>query len=288
MPRLRVIEGPLKGQAFDLLEEVVFIGRSAKNDIQIKDGAISRKQLKIFKIGRNFFVEDLKSTNGTRINGKPASPGEGFEVADGDLVSIGSTVMRLEGLSGGPIAPPRWKEPEAPAKDRRTQHAKDLELTFKVTELLRQPFDLRQICRESLAFLLEAFPRVDRAVVVLLQQGREIREVIAKAREGHEDTAAQFGRKIAEKVIREGKAVRMSNTSYEGPEQLSETMHRLEIKSVLCVPMISRSQVMGAIYMDSVRAPYGFRKADLLLLNSLSGPIAVAVENAALASKLKP
>ena len=53
MPKLNVIQGPMKGQTYDLYEETLFVGRSYKNDIQIKDNSVSRKQLKIFRIGNN-------------------------------------------------------------------------------------------------------------------------------------------------------------------------------------------------------------------------------------------
>ena len=95
MPKLIVINGPTKGRSFDLNAEALFIGRSSINDIQIKDKAISRKQLKIFSIGNKFFAEDLKSTNGTYINGKIITPGEGFELSEGDTISIGNTFIRL-------------------------------------------------------------------------------------------------------------------------------------------------------------------------------------------------
>ena len=47
MAKLHIIKGPLKGKIFDLEGETVFIGRSSRNDIQIKDLTISRKQIKI-------------------------------------------------------------------------------------------------------------------------------------------------------------------------------------------------------------------------------------------------
>jgi hypothetical protein len=43
--------------------------------------------------------------------------------------------------------------------------------------------------------------------------------------------------------------------------------------------------MLGVIYVDSLTGPYGFRKEDLLLLKTLSGPVAVAIEKAALASQ---
>ncbi|MBN2419119.1 MAG: FHA domain-containing protein, partial [Deltaproteobacteria bacterium] len=97
MPKLVVIKGPLIDQVFDLgSKEVVFCGRSPKmNDIAILELAVSRKHFKVFKIGKSYFVEDLNSKHGTRVNGKPIDPGEGFQINEGDLISVGNTVMQL-------------------------------------------------------------------------------------------------------------------------------------------------------------------------------------------------
>ncbi|MBW2284964.1 MAG: GAF domain-containing protein, partial [Deltaproteobacteria bacterium] len=59
------------------------------------------------------------------------------------------------------------------------------------------------------------------------------------------------------------------------------------IRSVMCVPLISRAQIRGVIYVDSVNQPFGFRKEDLKLLTALSSPAAIAVENALLHSTLE-
>ena len=82
--KLCVMEGPAKGKKFDLKEKAMFLGRSPRNDIQIKDIMVSRKHLKIFKVGETLFIEDLMSTNGTQFNGEVITSGEAFEVGDGD------------------------------------------------------------------------------------------------------------------------------------------------------------------------------------------------------------
>jgi signal transduction histidine kinase/ActR/RegA family two-component response regulator len=64
-------------------------------------------------------------------------------------------------------------------------------------------------------------------------------------------------------------------------------MEIMKIKSVMCVPLISKSKIRGAIYVDSVSKPYGFRKEDLSLLSALSSPAAIAIENATLYSNLE-
>lgn len=98
MPKIILTEGAMTGRSFVLDDNNVFIGRSFKSDIQINDNAISRKHLKVFRIGKRFFIEDLKSTNGTLINGEPIASGESYEVGEGDNIQIGGTVIRLDDL----------------------------------------------------------------------------------------------------------------------------------------------------------------------------------------------
>lgn len=298
MAKLYVIEGPFKGKTFDLDGETVFIGRSSRNDIQIKDATISRKQIKIFRIGKKFLVEDLKSTNGTMINGELIEPGEGFEVDEGDTISIGNTVVRLGEISSynvldkKDLLPPSYKgnqnEKDSSEKDRRSRSPKNLALIYKVSELLRQSLNINEIFEKILEYLFETLPRIDRVAILLYDNEKEqITEVNGRSRQDQGAKAIYYSQPVVDKVFKDGKAVRMSDTAYEPPSTLLEDMGTAKIRSVLCVPIISNSKISGAIYVDSVRVPYGFRKEDLLLFNTLSGSLAIAIEKAQLADKLK-
>ena len=298
MAKLYVIEGPFKGKTFDLDGETVFIGRSSRNDIQIKDATISRKQIKIFRIGKKFLVEDLKSTNGTMINGELIEPGEGFEVDEGDTISIGNTVLRLGEISSynvldkKDLLPSSYKgnqnEKDSSEKDRRSRSPKNLALIYKVSELLRQSLNINEIFEKILEYLFETLPRIDRVAILLYDSEKmQITQVNGRSRQDQGAKAIYYSQPVVDKVFKDGKAVRMSDTAYEPPSTLLEDMGTAKIRSVLCVPIISNSKISGAIYVDSVRVPYGFRKEDLLLFNTLSGSLAIAIEKAQLADKLK-
>ena len=284
MPKLRVIKGPIKGQTFSFFGDTVFIGRSSRNDIQIRDTSISRKQIKIFLIGGKFFVEDLKSTNGTLINGKMIAPGEGFEVSEGDTIRMGNTVLQLCEVPRAKALAARALETKQPLpKDRRSKSPRNLELIYKITELLRQSITINEFLEKALEYLFDTLPRIDRAAILLCEgEKTQIKELIAKSRQDQETETIHYNRTVVERVIRNGKAVRMSNTLYEAEGALSKDMENSKIRCVLCVPMIIESQIYGAIYVDSVQGPYGFRRDDLLLLNSLTGSVAIAIENAQL------
>lgn len=64
------LEGAVLGD-FTLDKERMTIGRRPSNDIHIDNLAVSGEHAAIVSIGRDSFLEDLDSSNGTLVNGKP-------------------------------------------------------------------------------------------------------------------------------------------------------------------------------------------------------------------------
>ncbi len=294
MPKFSVIKGPLKDQVFDLGErDIIFCGRSPKmNDIAILEIAISRKHFKVFKIGGEYFIEDLNSKHGTLVNGNPIEPGEGFQIGEGDIIAAGNTVMQFSTSGGSSLfkAPPvSISNPqdaslsEEPRKERRS--AKELELVFEISELLKKQLDTDVFLKEFLKLVLEALPRVDNASIFLFQEKTfNWRKTLEIVPDTHEKTVSRYKKELVGRVFEEQKTIRMSNTDFELPQSYIEKGDTLEIKSAMCVPVISGSQLLGAIYIESIK-PYGFRKKDQFLLNSLVGSLAVAIEKDRLSGK---
>lgn len=70
----------------DLLDKTLMIGRADDCDITLSTPVVSRKHAKIYLENRAVFIEDLKSNNGTFVNGGKI---EKMEVAPGDMIRIG-------------------------------------------------------------------------------------------------------------------------------------------------------------------------------------------------------
>lgn len=66
--------------------ECIHIGRKACNEVQIQDLAISGEHARITTILGDSFLEDLDSTNGTNVNGKPVTR---KALSDGDVIDLG-------------------------------------------------------------------------------------------------------------------------------------------------------------------------------------------------------
>ncbi|MDQ7049300.1 MAG: FHA domain-containing protein [Enterobacterales bacterium] len=76
-------------------DEIIILGRARDCDIQIDDQSVSSKHARIIveqdpflKNNSLFYIEDLKSTNGTRLNENNVSK---QKLSDGDWLGIGFT-----------------------------------------------------------------------------------------------------------------------------------------------------------------------------------------------------
>ena len=75
---------------YEIKRMVISIGSSDDNDIIFKDRAVSRHHAKIRIEGRKYFIYDLASTNGTRVNGRKIAK---RWVKEGDRIEMGHIRM---------------------------------------------------------------------------------------------------------------------------------------------------------------------------------------------------
>ncbi len=92
--RLEIMNGGFEGMTYALADEEVVIGRSPTTDITLLDEGISREHALILfdEDGPGFVIEDLQSTNGTKVNGKRV---RSASLAEGDEIQIGQTLFRF-------------------------------------------------------------------------------------------------------------------------------------------------------------------------------------------------
>ncbi len=92
--RLVVISGPQAGESFDLGPGELIIGRAEGSEILLADPRVSHRHALVRRRGDQVIIEDLRSTNGTMVNGTGISfP---TALAPGDVVTVGDAQLRLE------------------------------------------------------------------------------------------------------------------------------------------------------------------------------------------------
>src|SRR3978361_656307 len=88
--------GAERREVFD--KDDIHVGRVQGNDLMLPKGNVSKRHAKLaFRDGR-FVVTDLKSTNGTYVNGRKLT--SSAVVRQGDKIYVGDFVLRFEATPG--------------------------------------------------------------------------------------------------------------------------------------------------------------------------------------------
>jgi hypothetical protein len=292
MPKLIVLEGQMKGQSFKFKGESFVLGRSSTNDIKVVDMGVSRKHCHIFKVGGKFYIEDLKSTNGTRVNGYKLRTGERYEVGENDFIAIGKTVFCLidfpavnpmereqiyagSGTKGAAKKPTKPDGTEAPSK-------RQLDLINKASHLIKRSFDEHEFLEKILGYLMDSIPGIDSASIILLDYTKtgkvKVRKTFSRSREGAEHRQGTISPEVLGQAIKQAKIVKRIDSATEKAYESIGDKGTVKMGTVICVPIISQSVVKAAIYVDSLDSTYGFRKKDISILDHVSGLLSAAVE----------
>ncbi len=89
---LLLLTGNQVVRAFPLSGQELSIGRAEQSDITLADPGVSRNHARVVREGDDFIVEDLRSTNGTEVNGQLVRR---RRLADGDVVKLASSTLQF-------------------------------------------------------------------------------------------------------------------------------------------------------------------------------------------------
>ena len=112
MPRLLIRKGEGTGKDHAVSGTCV-VGRAPPADFVIDDTLASRRHFRVYEQTGHYFVEDLGSTNGTRVNGRLMKT---LQLSDGDVIAAGATeLVFVQKDMLGAVTPPAVKIATPPA-----------------------------------------------------------------------------------------------------------------------------------------------------------------------------
>ena len=101
---LVVRQGAQVGMTFSIMGEEAILGREEGIDVSVRDPEVSRRHSRISWQNGSYYIEDLKSTNGTFLNGALVTSPQ--PLRSGDTIGIGQTVLVFQSELGAAFEQP--------------------------------------------------------------------------------------------------------------------------------------------------------------------------------------
>ena len=169
--------------------------------------------------------------------------------------------------------------------DRAQRH---LSMLHRTSEVLASARDLESLADATLDAILDVTAG-DRAALVLRRTDPETGGVeVAAARERvTADAPFVVSRTLVCDVIEKGNSTFAFDAVNDARFSAGESVATQHVRSVMCVPLRTTDDVLGALYVDSLSAPGRFKEADLELLSALGNQAGVALHRVRLMGELE-
>lgn len=251
------------------------LGRAATNRVVLKDELCSREHAEVFRTNGQWYVRDMGSLNGTRLNNVPVSEERVLEPKDDILVGKTHLIF-VEEMQQLPDVPRANKAAESPpAIRKRVAETRFLKTADTVvdgqTTVLQAPFttdrverDLARLYRLALDMgsvdttdelvrivldgLLNAIP-ADVGAILALGEGRELELLAYRHRDPSVQTYHKVSQFVSSEVLASREAILAEDVARDEDLSKRESLAELKATSLICAPIRFGEQILGLIHL---------------------------------------
>ncbi len=153
--------------------------------------------------------------------------------------------------------------------------------------LINSSLDVDTVLAQALDELL-ALTGAERGFIVLAGADGEVLDFrIARGLNTDDLKRADVSRTLLRRVLSTGQPMLTDNAEADPLLAASDTVAKFSLRSVMCVPLVSRGVVEGAIYVDNRLKAGVFEEGDLALLSAFANQAAIAFHNARLFTRVQ-
>jgi len=295
---LTVIQGPDQGRRFELPDnEPQLIGRSSEA-LPLTDRSISRRHAELTPDDGSWYIRDIKSSNGTFVNGRAVTGRRKLE--PGDQIRAGSSlfVFGVEHSrprkTGVRVARPGEMDSHveftsASNEDSMVLAVKNpseaavfqLKVVYELTQIIVSTASRQELFDRVMDLIFEYF-KADRGFILLLEKedDRPDPVVVRHRKKTSLRQQIHISKTIVQHVMRKREGVLSSNAMTDKRFAGGDSVQAYGIHSAMCVPIIYKDRLFGVISIDSQIANYTFTDDQLRLLTAIGVHLGLAMANA--------
>ena len=315
MYRLTYLDVDQQPKEYTFTQGEIVIGRSPECQVCLKDFGISRQHAKLVAEPNGVRIVDMKSKNGTQVNGVPVVEAP---LKDGDRILLGKFQITFAKALEGKIvldeAKPLAEEAgtiirsvgdiskmlaiegsKTATADTKKADAGDIEksnrilrVLTKVAETLIAVRPVEEVLHQVMDIVFDHI-NADRGFLMLTDEhdpSKLIPMVIQHRKQGTDQGKITISKTIADKCIKERVSILTSDAMVDSRFTAGDSIRFHGIRSACCAPLWNKEEVIGIIFIDSLMLTNCFTLNDLDMLTALANYAAVAVERARLNQKI--
>ncbi|HEX5037479.1 MAG TPA: sigma 54-interacting transcriptional regulator [bacterium] len=188
-------------------------------------------------------------------------------------------------LSDAAPAPVRKAEPSAPRPETSApQDAPWLRAVLDINQSLLTEKELDRLLQLILRHALSLSSAESGLVLLADERGRL--SVASSLNIAVDEGLTQISRSVAERVLREDKALAVDDAGQDKELKANESVILLGLKSVFCAPIRAQQKVIGVLYLIHRFRPGLFDARAEEILLSFAGQAGLAIENARLIASI--
>ncbi len=149
-----------------------------------------------------------------------------------------------------------------------------------ISRLLNEGGDVESMLRRSIDLMAKAVD-AERGLIFLLQDGTRLRAVLNMPDRPVELDADDYSTSVLRRAVTTAQAVRIADVEKDTWASGLSSVHQLGVTSILAVPVVSGSKVLGAVYLDSRNREKRFSDEDEAMSATFARLIARPIEQGA-------
>jgi serine phosphatase RsbU (regulator of sigma subunit)/tetratricopeptide (TPR) repeat protein len=150
-----------------------------------------------------------------------------------------------------------------------------LQMLNELSRTISNAFTREELLYKVLGFAI----RITGAGIGYVLTGDDLKCEASLDVEGNNEIEVKVSSSVIKKVLETNKSVSLVDTMDDKSISTQASIIALDIRSVMCVPLISNKKTLGVIYLSSKTLVKSFTARDLSLLEDIVGQTALAIEN---------
>ena len=282
MPYLTFHDGG-EVQRIEVRRKLTGIGSAGDNTVALADPAVLAYHCQILRDGKNWVLSSLDRDALIMVNGKERRH---YKLQDGDLLMLGGTELAWSTDEPTPqvattLTRQRVARPLIEGKDPRfdklARFSEKLLLGMEVPDVFKTLLDaVISLTSASKGFLI--YINGDQMVI---PAARNVDRVDIGSDPG------QVSDSVVARVIRERKSIIISDAMNDTILGQSRSVVDLQLKSVMCVPLLAKETLIGVLYVGNEGLGTLFTADDLELLKIFAAQAGLILHNALLLDDLR-